>query len=183
MALKTYKPTTPGLRQLALVDRSEPPQGQAGQGADCRQVREGRTQQRRPDHRAFPRRRPQTDLSHRRFQASQARRRGQSRAAGIRSQPHELHRAHQICRRRTGLHHRPAASVDRGRGDRRRPGRREAGQRDAARQHSRRHDRPQRRDEDRQGRRDRPFGRNLRADRQPRPGLCVAAPQFWRAAA
>ena len=23
MALKTYKPTTPGLRQLAIVDRSE----------------------------------------------------------------------------------------------------------------------------------------------------------------
>ena len=36
--------------------------------------------------------------------------------------------------------------------------------------------------EARQGRRDRPLGRHLRADRRPRPGLCHPAPQLGRAA-
>ena len=34
MALKTYKPVTPSLRQLVLVDRSRAVEGQAGQAAD-----------------------------------------------------------------------------------------------------------------------------------------------------
>ena len=38
MALKTFKPVTPGLRQLVIVDRSGAPQGQAGEGADRGQV-------------------------------------------------------------------------------------------------------------------------------------------------
>ena len=37
MALKHYKPTTPGQRQLVLVDRSQPAQGRSGQVADRRQ--------------------------------------------------------------------------------------------------------------------------------------------------
>ncbi len=157
-------------------------QGQAHQGFDGRQVREGRSQQCGPGHGALPRRRPQAVVPHRRLQAPQARRRRQGRAAGVRSQPHELHRADQICGRRAGLYHRAAAPCGRGRGGCRRAGRHEARQCDAARQHSGRHDRSQCRDEDRQGRRDRALGRLLRADRRPRSGLCLLAPEFRRAA-
>ena len=66
--------------------------------------------------------------------------------------------------------------------DRGRACRREAGQRDADRQHSGRHHRAQCRDEDRQGRPDRAFGRHLRADRRPRPGLRHPAAVDGRAA-
>ena len=52
----------------------------------------------------------------------------------------------------------------------RRPGRREARQRDGARQHAGRHHRPQRGDEDRQGCRDGARRRDLRAGGRPRPG-------------
>ena len=101
----------------ARLGRSQrAPQGQAGQGFDGRQVREGRPQQCGPGHSTLPRRRPQAVLPHRRLQAPQARRRRQGRAAGVRSEPHELHRADQIFRRRAGLHHRapaPCASATR----------------------------------------------------------------------
>ena len=70
-----------------------PLQGQAGQGAGRGQVVERRAQQLRPHHRALARRRAQARLSDGRFQAAQARHRGDGRAAGVRSQPHRLHRA------------------------------------------------------------------------------------------
>ncbi len=44
MALKTYKPATPGLRQLVLVDREGVWKGKPGQGADRRQDRNRRAQ-------------------------------------------------------------------------------------------------------------------------------------------
>ena len=51
MALKTYKPTTPSQRQLVLVDRSASVEGQAGQGADRGPDQDRRAQQSRPRHR------------------------------------------------------------------------------------------------------------------------------------
>ena len=137
MALKTYNPSTPGLRQLALVDRSELYKGKPVKALTVGKPEKGGRNNLRPHHRALPRRRPQADLPHHRLQASQARRAGHGRAAGVRPQPHQLHRAAALSRRRAGLHHRAAAPRRRRDGDRRRPGRREAGQRDAARQHSR----------------------------------------------
>ena len=73
MALKTYKPSTPGLRQLAPRRSLRTAQGQAGQVADRRQAGEGRAQQLRPRHRAVPRRRSQAVVPHRRLQAPQVR--------------------------------------------------------------------------------------------------------------
>ena len=182
MALKTYKPTTPGLRQLAIVDRSELHKGKPVKAlTDGKSEKGGRNNAGRITVRFRGGGHKQTyrivDFKRRKLDVA-----GEGRAAGIRSQPHELHRADQIRRRRAGLHHRAAAPRGRRRGGRRRAGRREAGQRHAARQHPGRHDRPQCRDEDRQGRRDRPLGRLLCADRRPRPGLCLAAPELRRAA-
>ena len=59
MALKHYKPTTPGQRQLVLVDRSALYKGEPGQVAHQRQDLLRRPQQQRAHHRALPRRRPQ----------------------------------------------------------------------------------------------------------------------------
>ena len=73
-----------------------------------------------------------------------------------------------LCRRRARLHPGAAAPGGRRQVDRRRQGRREAGQRHAAAAHAGRHDRPQRRDEARQGRADRALGRHLRPVRRPR---------------
>ena len=76
MALKTFKPITPGLRQLVIVDRSRALQGQAGQGADRGQAVVRRPQQ---SSAASPcgsaAAATSSTLSHRRFQAPQARRR------------------------------------------------------------------------------------------------------------
>jgi large subunit ribosomal protein L23 len=117
-----------------------------------------------------------------RLQAPQVRRAGHRRAAGIRSQPHRLHRAGQVRGRRAGLHPGAAAPGRPATGRRRREGRREAGQRHAAARHAGRHDRPQCRDEARQGRPDRPLGRHLRPARRPRRRLRPDAPQLGRAA-
>ena len=48
MALKTYKPTSPGQRQLVSVDRSGTPQGRSGQDADRGPEQVRRPQQHRP---------------------------------------------------------------------------------------------------------------------------------------
>ena len=76
MALKTYNPSTPGLRQLALVDRSELYKGKPVKALTVGKSEKGGRNNRRPHHRALPRRRPQADLPHHRLQASQVRRAG-----------------------------------------------------------------------------------------------------------
>ena len=83
MALKTFKPTTPSLRQLVLVDRSA-----LYKGKPVKALTEGKTSTggRNNNGRitvALPRRRPQADLSHRRLQAPQVRCAGEGRAARI----------------------------------------------------------------------------------------------------
>ena len=85
-------------------------QGQAGQGVDRGQARQWRPQQHRPHHRALPRRRPQEGLPHGRLQAQQGRRSRGRRAAGIRSEPHRVHRADQVSGRRAGLYPGAAAA-------------------------------------------------------------------------
>src|SRR5271165_5034344 len=140
MALKTYKPTTPGMRQLALVDRSDLHRGKPVKALTVgKPEKGGRNNAGRVTVRFRGGGHKQTyriiDFKRRKFDVA-------GKVERLEYDPNELHRARQILRRRTGLHHRPAAPVDRGRSDRWRPGRREAGQRDAACQHSRGHDRP-----------------------------------------
>ena len=70
MALKSFKPVTPGLRQLVIVDRSG-----LYKGKPLKQLTEGkpstrRPQQQWPHHRAVSRRRPQAKLPDRRLQAA-----------------------------------------------------------------------------------------------------------------
>ena len=110
MALKTFKPTTPGLRQLALVDRSE-----LYKGKPLKSLTEGKSEKggRNNTGRITVRFRggghKQTyriiDFKRRKLDMA-----GEGRAAGIRSQPHELHRADHLLGRRAGLHHCSPAS-------------------------------------------------------------------------
>ena len=183
MALKTFKPITPGLRQLVIVDRRE-----LYKGKPVKALTEGKigTGGRNNLGRITVRFRggghkqhlPHTSIS----SAASIRRGGEGRADRVRSEPHRVHRADPLRRRRAGLHPGAAAARRRRRGRRRRAGRHQAGQRHADRQHAGRHHRPQCRAEDRQGRRDRPLGRDLRPDRRPRPGLRHAPPELGRAA-
>ncbi len=70
MALKTFKPTTPSLRQLVIVDRSELYKGKPVKTLTVGKSEKGGRNNSWPDHRALPRRRSQADLSHRRLQAA-----------------------------------------------------------------------------------------------------------------
>ena len=109
MALKTYNPTTPGLRQLALVDRSELYKGKPVKAlTDGKSEKGGRNNTGRITVRFRGGGHKQAyriiDFKRRKFDAA-----GDGRAARIRSQPHQLHRADQLPGRRAGLHHRAAA--------------------------------------------------------------------------
>ena len=182
MALKSYKPTTPGQRGLVLIDRSELWKGRPVKSLTEGLTVEGRAQQHRTDHHAPARRRGEAPLPHRRLQAHQARRRGQGHPDRVRSEPDRVHRADRLCRRRAELH--PGAAAARGRrhGDRGGQGRHQAGQRDAVHLDADRHDRAQRRDEAGQGRPDRPLGRHLRPVRRPRRRLRADPAVVGRAA-
>ena len=96
MALKTYNPTTPGLRQLVLVDRSE-----LWKGKPVKALTEGLTKSGgRNNHGRITTR--HLGGGHKRayrlvdFKRAQVRRAGNGRAAGVRSEPHRLHRADQV---------------------------------------------------------------------------------------
>ena len=172
MALKTYNPTSPSMRQLVTVDRSE-----LHKGKPVKKLTEGlHSSGGRNNHGRItdpvPRRRPQAHLSAGRLQAP---RKwgvvGDRRAARVRPEPHGVHRAGQVRGRRAGLHPGAAAAAGRRQGDRRRPRRREARQRGAAEEHSGRHDHPQCRAQARRRRPDRALGRRLRAADRPRRRL------------
>ena len=88
MALKTFKPTTPSLRQLVIVDRSELYKGKPVKALTVgKSEKGGRNNTGRITVRFRGGGHKQTyrivD-----FKRAQARCRGQGRAAGIRSQPH-----------------------------------------------------------------------------------------------
>ena len=99
MALKTFRPTTPSLRQLVLVDRS-----QLWKGAPIKMLVEGKTKSggRNNDGRITTRHiggGHKQVVSPRRLPPPQVRHARQGRAAGVRSQPHGLHRADQVSGR------------------------------------------------------------------------------------
>ena len=100
MALKTFRPTTPGLRHLVLVDRSH-----LWKGAPIKMLVEGKSKTggRNNDGRITTRHigggHKQSyrlvDFRRRKFDMP-----ADGRAAGVRSQPHGLHRADQVRGRR-----------------------------------------------------------------------------------
>ena len=96
MALKNYKPTTPGQRQLVLVDRSALYKGGPVKALTVGKISSGG---RNNNGRITVRFR---GGGHKRalrpvdFKRAQARPAGARRAHRIRSEPHRLHRAHQV---------------------------------------------------------------------------------------
>ncbi len=184
MALKTYNPTTPGQRQLVIIDRSG-----LYKGPPVKALTEGQTSTGGRNNAgritvALPRRRPQAGLSRHRLQAraSSTCRRRSSGSNTIRTAPpssrsikyEDGELAYILAPQRLS----PGDKVIAGRACRR-----EAGQCHADRQYSGRHHRAQYRAQDRQGRADRALGRLLCADRRARPGLRHPAAEFRRAAA
>ena len=183
MALKTFRPTTPSLRQLVQVDRSH-----LWKGAPIKMLTEGKTKSGgRNNYGRITTRHigGGHKQAYRRvdFKRTQARHAGQGRAAGVRSQPHRVHRAAEIPGRHAVLHPGAAAPGRRRHGRLRRQGGREARQRHAARLHADRHHRAQHRAQGRRRRQDRALGGRLRAAGRPRCGLGDPAPQLGRDAA
>jgi large subunit ribosomal protein L2 len=181
MALKTFNPTTPGQRQLVMVDRSA-----LYKGKPVKTLTEGK-------HSKGGRNTGRITVRFRGGGHKQAYRIVDFKRTKV-DVPAKVERLEYDPNRTAfialikyedgepGLHPRAAAS---GRGRhrcRRQLCRREAGQCHAAGQHAGRHDRAQRRAEDREGRPDRSFGRHLRPDRRPRPGLRDRSPELGRTA-
>ena len=154
MALKKYKPTSPGRRFMSVSTFEEITKTEPEKSADRADQEDRRSQRQRSHHDAPPRRRPQAPLPDHRLQAPQGRDSGQGRRDRVRPEPLGADRAAPLRGRREGVH--PRARAARGRRDRRvRPERRHpARQRAAAREHPDRHARPQRRAEARAGRQD-----------------------------
>ena len=99
MALKTYKPITPGLRQLVLVDRSALYKGTPVKTLTEGLQQVGRAQQSRPHHARFRKsgghKRTYRIVDFKRRKLGHA---GDRRADRVRSEPHGLHRAGQVRR-------------------------------------------------------------------------------------
>ena len=98
MALKQFNPVTPSLRGTVLIDRSE-----LWKGKPVKALTEGKidTGGRNNHGRITCRFRGgghKQAYRVRRFQAAQVRRGGDGGAAGIRPEPHGVHRADQVCR-------------------------------------------------------------------------------------
>ena len=153
MALKTFKPITPSLRQLVIVDRRELYKGKPVKVADRGQVAPPAaattTAASRCGSAVAATSRP-TGTSTSSGAADMRARRPTVERHRIRSEPDGLHRADQVCRRRPGLH--PGAAAHQAAGDSghlRRAGRHQARKRHADRQHAGGHDRAQRRAQDR----------------------------------
>ena len=118
MALKSYKPTTPGQRGLVLIDRSE-----LWKGRPVKSLTEGLTGKggRNNTGRITMRRRGGGVKRLYRivdFKRAQARRAGEGDPDRVRPEPDRVHRADRLCRRRAGLHPGAAAAGGRRHGDR-----------------------------------------------------------------
>ena len=153
MGIKTYKPTSPARRYYSVSDFKELTKVDAGD-ARCSSTRH-RTGGRNNHGRITSRFRGGGHKQRYRiidFRARQDRRPREGRVDRIRSEPHRAHRAPPLRRRREALH--PRARRHQGRRhDRREPQRRhQARQQPAAPPHPARHDDPQRRAEEGQGR-------------------------------
>ena len=111
MALRQFNPVTASLRGTVLINRSELWKGKPVKAlTEGKNSTGGRNNHGRITSR-FMRRRAQAGVSLRRFQAAQVRYAGDGGAAGIRSEPHGVHRAGEVPGRRAGLHHGAAAAA------------------------------------------------------------------------
>ena len=109
MAIRKYKPTTPGRRGASGADFSEVTRDEPEKSLVRPLHLTGRPERARPDHHAAPGRRAQARLPADRLPAErQGRRPGQGRAHRVRPQPHRPDRAAALRRRREALHPRPA---------------------------------------------------------------------------
>ena len=110
MALKTFKPVTPGLRQLVIVDRCE-----LYKGKPVKALTEGKSSSGGRNNlgritvrfRGGGHKRTLRIVDFKRRERLE--RRGEGGADRVRSEPHRLHRADPLCRRRAVLHPGPAA--------------------------------------------------------------------------
>ena len=109
MAIRKYKPTTPGRRGASVSDFAEITRTDAGEVVGAPAARQGRPQRARPHHHPAQGRRAQARLPRDRLPAPrQGRRQRQGRAHRVRPEPHRQHRAAALPRRREALHHRAA---------------------------------------------------------------------------
>ena len=113
MALKKYKPTSPGRRFMADVRLRGGHEVRAREDAARADHEEGRTKQPRPHHDAPPGRRPQAALPDDRLQADEGRRPGEGGRDRVRPQPVGADRAAPLRRRREGVHPRSRAAAGR----------------------------------------------------------------------
>ena len=105
MAIRKYKPTTPGRRGSSVADFAEITRSTPEKSLLRSAAEEGRPQRPRPDHHAAPGWRPQAAVPPDRLQAGrQGRRAGEGRAHRVRPEPHRAHRAAALRRRREALH-------------------------------------------------------------------------------
>ena len=183
MALKTYRPTTPGLRQLVLVDR-----GHLWKGAPVKMLTEGKTKSGgRNNHGRITTR--HIGGGHKQaYRRVDFRRTKHDMPAKVERLEYDPNRTAFIAllKYQDGtlvLHPGAAAPRRRRQRGRRRQGRREARQRHAAGLHADRHHRAQHRAQGRRRRQDRALGRRLCAARRPRRRLGHPAPQLGRDAA
>ena len=151
MALKTFNPVTPSLRQLVIVDRSA-----LYKGKPVKALTEGLSKSGGRNNTGRITARFIGGGHKRTYRVVDFKRRKVDVAATVERleydpQPVGVHRSRSLCGRRAGLHPGASASGGRRHGDLRRQRRRQARQRHADRQHPRRYDRPQRGDQAGQG--------------------------------
>ena len=105
MAVRKYKPTTPGRRGASVSDFEEITRAKPEKSLTRREGPQARRPERaRPDHHPAPGRRPQAPVPGDRLPAQQGRRAGQGRAHRVRPEPHRAHRAPALRGRREALH-------------------------------------------------------------------------------
>ena len=133
MAIRRYKPTTPGRRGASGSDFSRDYAKRAGEVARRAAAQPRRPERARPDHGPAPGRRAQARLPGDRLPPGrQGRRAGQGRAHRVRPEPDRADRAAALRRRREALHPGPG-EPQAGRPGRERPGRRHQGRATACR--------------------------------------------------
>ena len=182
MALKTFKPTSAGLRHVVIVDRSE-----LHKGKPVKELTEGLKKSGGRNNYGRLTAFRKGGGHKRRYRLIDFKRRKFDMAATVERLEYDPNRTAFIALIKyqdgeLSLHPGAAALEGGRRGRLRRARRREAGQRDAAEEHPGRHHRAQRRAEARQGRPDGPRRRHLRAARRPRPGQRAAAHVLRRSA-
>ena len=169
MAIRKYKPTTPGRRGSSVADFVEITRTTPEKSLTRPLPKKGgRNNQGRitTRHQGGGHKRAYRVIDFRRYDKDGVP--GQGRAHRVRPQPHRPHRAAALRRRREALHHRAEGPAP-GHDARVRPdGRHQGGQQPAAAQHPGRYDDPLHRAAARRRREDRPLRRQLAPSSSPR---------------